>query len=89
MTLSLPPFTKAVTWLIGINTGVFLLMGLLSVVRIPVRGVYPALHLVALVPLMSCSMASSGNCVTYSFLHAGFGHWFWNMIGLVDVRIGY
>ena len=26
MTLSLPPFTKAVTWLLGINTGIFLLM---------------------------------------------------------------
>ena len=34
MSLSLPPFTKAVTWLIGINTGVFLLMGLLSMARI-------------------------------------------------------
>ena len=30
MTLSLPPFTKAVTWLLGINTGIFLLMELLG-----------------------------------------------------------
>ena len=31
MTLSLPPFTPAVTWLLGINTGVFLLMELFAV----------------------------------------------------------
>ena len=30
MTLSLPPFTPAVKWLLGINTGIFLLMALLA-----------------------------------------------------------
>ena len=30
MTLSLPPFTRAVTWLLGINTGIFLLRFVLS-----------------------------------------------------------
>ena len=39
MTLSLPPFTRAVSWLIGINTGVFLLVLLLEMFRIPL-GVY-------------------------------------------------
>src|SRR5947199_1494 len=37
MTLSLPPFTRAVTWLIGINTGVFLLMELFGMARL--RGI--------------------------------------------------
>ena len=36
MTLSFPPFTRAVTWLLGINTGVFLLIALLGVARISV-----------------------------------------------------
>ena len=30
MSLSLPPFTKAVTWLLAINTGVFLLLELIA-----------------------------------------------------------
>src|SRR5438270_8847346 len=35
MTLSLPPFTKAVTWLIGINTTIFLLRFALELAHLP------------------------------------------------------
>ncbi len=37
MTLSLPPFTQAVTWLVGINTGVYLLILALEVFHVPAR----------------------------------------------------
>jgi membrane associated rhomboid family serine protease len=80
MTLSLPPFTRAVTWLIGINTGVFLLMGLLSWVRIPI-GPYIKYYC-ELVPTDVVQHGRLWQIVTYGFLHEGFGHWFWNMIGL-------
>jgi membrane associated rhomboid family serine protease len=80
MTLSLPPFTRAVTWLIGINTGVFLLMGLLSWVRIPI-GPYIKEYC-ELVPTDVVQHGRLWQIVTYGFLHEGFGHWFWNMIGL-------
>ena len=80
MTLSLPPFTKAVTWLIGINTGVFLLMGVLSWVRIPI-GPYIKVYC-ELVPTDVVQHGRLWQLVTYGFLHEGFGHWFWNMIGL-------
>jgi membrane associated rhomboid family serine protease len=80
MTLSLPPFTRAVTWLIGINTGVFLLMALFSMARIPL-GLYIKDYC-ALVPVDVVQHGFIWQIVTYSFLHEGFGHWFWNMIGL-------
>lgn len=80
MTLSLPPFTKAVTWLIGINTGVFLLMGVLSWVRIPI-GPYIKVYC-ELVPTDVVQHGRLWQLVTYGFLHEGFGHWFWNMIGV-------
>ena len=37
MTLSLPPFTRAVTWLLGINTAIFLLMELLPLLRLDIQ----------------------------------------------------
>lgn len=80
MTLSLPPFTRAVTWLIGINTGVFLLMALFSMARIPL-GPYIKYYC-ELVPADVVQHGRLWQIVTYSFLHEGFGHWFWNMIGL-------
>ena len=36
MTLSLPPFTRAVTWLLAINTAVFLLLELFGMTLIDV-----------------------------------------------------
>jgi membrane associated rhomboid family serine protease len=79
MTLSFPPFTKTVVWLLGINTAVFL--GLLAfgshdlitwvylnLGLVPVRLVRPPYEI--------------WQVVTYSFLHSGFGHWFWNMLAI-------
>jgi membrane associated rhomboid family serine protease len=80
MTLSLPPFTRAVTWLIGINTGMFLVMAIFSGPRIPV-----ALYVKYYCELVPSDVVQHGRLwqiVTYGFLHEGFGHWFWNMIGL-------
>ena len=74
MTLSLPPFTRAVTWLIGINTGVFLLSLLPRLAS--------ALRYCELVPADVVEHGFVWQIITYSFLHAGLGHWFWNMIGL-------
>lgn len=83
MTLSLPPFTKAVTWLIGINTGVFLLMALLSVIHTPfVAAIQNYIRYGELVPSEVVQSGLVWQLVTYSFLHANFGHWFWNMLGL-------
>ena len=78
MTLSLPPFTRAVTWLIGINTGVFLLRALLSGVPL----VAYITHYCELVPADVVERGFIWQIVTYSFLHAGLAHWFWNMFGL-------
>lgn len=79
MTLSFPPFTKAVTWLLGINTAIFLLLnvfgsrGLFEWVvsnfgLVPVRLLHPPFEI--------------WQIVTYSFIHEGLGHWFWNMLAI-------
>ena len=74
ITLSLPPFTRAVLWLIGINTGVFVFTAIFSS-RLSLR------HL-ELIPAEVVQHGYIWQLVTYSFLHAGIGHWFWNMVGL-------
>ena len=79
MTLSFPPFTKAVTWLLGINTAIFLLLNVFGsrdlfewVVSnfglVPVRLIHPPFEI--------------WQIVTYSFIHEGLGHWFWNMLAI-------
>ena len=80
MMLSFPPFTRAVTWLLGINTGIFLLIALLGVLRIPV-GEYVDIYL-GLVPALVVQHGWIWQIVTYSFIHIGFMHWFGNMLGL-------
>jgi len=80
MTLSLPPFTKAVTWLLGINTGIFLLMSLLPLVRLGIVAEYIA-YFCELVPL-NVVHGWVWQLVTYSVLHAGILHLLGNMIGL-------
>jgi membrane associated rhomboid family serine protease len=80
MTLSLPPFTRAVTWLLGINTGVFLLMELLGMARVPV--VEYVFDYLALTPVLVVRHGFIWQLVTYSVLHAGVMHWFGNMLGL-------
>jgi membrane associated rhomboid family serine protease len=78
MTLSFPPFTTAITWLLGINTAVFLLTLFLSepvqhwidhnLGLVPARAILPPFEL--------------WQVVTYSFIHANVGHWFWNMLAI-------
>ncbi len=80
MTLSLPPFTKAVVWLLGINTAVFLGMELLGMARIPVAGY--VIDYFALTPVDVIRHFFLWQLVTYSVLHAGLMHWFGNMLGL-------
>ena len=78
MTLSFPPFTRAVVWLLGINTAVFL--GLMAFgTRTVIEWVYT--HL-GLMPQAAILHFEIWQLVTYSFIHAGFWHWFGNMIGI-------
>jgi membrane associated rhomboid family serine protease len=79
MTLSLPPFTRAVTWLLGINTGVFLLIMLLGMFRVPARAF--AIVYLGLTPT-DVVHGWLWQLVTYSFIHFEILHWFGNMLGL-------
>ncbi|HXZ78855.1 MAG TPA: rhomboid family intramembrane serine protease [Terriglobales bacterium] len=79
MTLSLPPFTRAVVWLLGINTGIFLLLALLS--RVIPDTVIEVIRWFGLSPA-SVVHGLVWQVVTYSFLHLAFMHWFGNMLGL-------
>jgi membrane associated rhomboid family serine protease len=77
--LSFPPFTRMVLWLISINTGLFLLKVLTEFVR---PDLWKQMELwVALFPVMVVH-GYVYQVVTYAFLHVGFGHWFWNMLAL-------
>jgi membrane associated rhomboid family serine protease len=80
MTLSLPPFTKAVTWLLGINTAIFLLQGLLSLFRLDIVNDYIG-HYFALIPV-DVVHGWIWQLVTYSVLHLTIWHLLGNMIGL-------
>ena len=78
MTLSFPPFTRAVIWLLSINTAVFLgltAFGSFSVIN----WVYE--HL-GLVPARTVLHLELWQIVTYSFVHINFWHWFGNMLGI-------
>lgn len=78
MTLSFPPFTRAVIWLLSINTAIFLglsAFGSLSVIS----WVYE--HL-GLVPARTVLHLEVWQIITYSFIHVGFWHWFGNMLGI-------
>jgi len=79
MTLSFPPFTKAITWLLGINTAIFLVVGVFGsralqewvlsyIGLVPVNLIHPPFAIWQL--------------VTYGFVHLETGHWFWNMLAL-------
>lgn len=79
MTLSLPPFTRAMSWLIGINTAIFLLVLLLDMLRIPL-GVFLREYF-ALTPVLVVH-GWLWQLVTYGVIHFEFWHWFGNMLGL-------
>lgn len=79
LSLSLPPFTRAVKWLVITNAAVYLLLELLKAV-LPTLGGELTLVL-ALVP----AYVMHGwifQLVTYSFVHAGVLHILFNMLGL-------
>ncbi len=79
LTLSFPPFTRAVVWLIGINTAFYLLYLALSLAGLHVYDFtrdYFALTPVAVVHGWLWQL------VTYGFIHYEFWHWFGNMLGL-------
>lgn len=79
MTLSLPPFTKAVKWLIIVNCAVYfgmLLLGLVSKDAVGYIGLYGALMPLAVVHGYLYQL------VTYAFLHAGLTHILFNMLVL-------
>ncbi len=80
MTLSLPPFTKAVSWLIGINTAVFLLVLLLDTLRVPFGAVLRDYF--SLIPIQVVQHGWIWQLVTYGVIHFEFWHWFGNMLGL-------
>src|SRR5580765_7597385 len=80
MTLSLPPFTKAVTWLVGINTGVFLLRFVLELAHVPATA-FAQVYL-ALTPSQIIFHGWVWQLLTYGFVHFEFWHWFGNMLGL-------
>jgi membrane associated rhomboid family serine protease len=77
--LSLPPFTPAVTWLIVINTAVLLALEIAGI-SIPKFAVAASLTLELIPRLVMHGWV--WQIVTYSFLHVGFAHWFFNMLAL-------
>jgi membrane associated rhomboid family serine protease len=78
MTLSFPPFTKAVVWLLSINTAVFL--GLTAFGSFSVLN-WVFVH-IGLVPERTILHLELWQILTYSVIHVGFWHWFGNMLGI-------
>lgn len=79
MTLSFPPFTRAVIWLLAINTGIFLLLEIFAVsAPDAARWVRDTL---ALEP-RAVVHGAVWQLITYGFIHFEFWHWFGNMIGI-------
>lgn len=80
MMLSLPPFTKAVSWLIGINTGIYLLRLVLPRI-VPVAELYIRAYCY-LVPSDVVQHGMLWQLFTYGFLHEGLWHLLGNMFAL-------
>jgi membrane associated rhomboid family serine protease len=78
MTLSFPPFTRAVIWLLSINTAIFLFLAAFGTSSVA-QWVEQYL---GLVPEMTVFHFAVWQVVTYSFIHFAFWHWFGNMLGL-------
>jgi membrane associated rhomboid family serine protease len=79
LSLSFPPFTKAVKWLLLINAGMFLLQTLLKVV-VPTFGDTFS-RVLSLIP-WAVVHGWIFQLVTYAFLHAGIWHIVFNMLWL-------
>src|SRR5579864_6546756 len=79
LSLSFPPFTKAVKWLVLTNAAVYLFLVLLKAIE-PDWGEGLTLVL-ALIPA-AVTHGWIFQVVTYSFVHAGILHILFNMLGL-------
>jgi membrane associated rhomboid family serine protease len=77
--LSFPPFTRAVKWLVLVNAAVFLLLTLLAAVSPNLGNV--TRDLLSLIPQWVMHGAV-WQMVTYSFVHAGLFHILFNMLAL-------
>jgi membrane associated rhomboid family serine protease len=80
LTLSLPPFTRAVVWLIGINTAFYLSYLALSLTGLHIYD-FTKLYF-ALTPVAVVGHGWLWQLLTYGFMHYEFWHWFGNMLGL-------
>jgi len=78
-TLSLPPFTKAVKWLVIINAVVFLFLTLLKVAN---RDVGEGISIILSLIPRDVMHGWIWQLVTYSFLHVGLFHILFNMLAL-------
>jgi membrane associated rhomboid family serine protease len=79
LSLSLPPFTKAVKWLIIINAAMFFLITLLQAFDRTLGDVVS--YVLCLTPLL-VTHGWLWQLVTYSFLHVGIFHILFNMLWL-------
>jgi len=80
LSLSFPPFTKAVKWLILINAGMYLLITILQLIE-PELGNALFYGLLPLIPTMVLH-GWIWQLGTYSFLHSGIFHLLFNMLAL-------
>src|ERR1700694_3001710 len=78
-TLSLPPLTRTVSWLLAINTAVFLFLEFAGLSTPGITG--KAFYYFGLRPEAVMS-GCVWQLVTYSVIHSGFVHYFFNMFAL-------
>ena len=77
--LSFPPFTRAVKWLVLLNAAVFLLLTLLGAVTPDFGNV--TRYVLSLIPQW-VMRGAVWQLITYSFVHAGLFHILFNMLAL-------
>lgn len=79
-TLSFPPFTNIVKWLVAINLGVYLLLLVMGAAGLQQL----AGEILAAIWLMPAQVVRGyvWQLVTYAFVHGGFLHFFFNMLAL-------
>jgi membrane associated rhomboid family serine protease len=80
VTLSLPPFSRAIKWLVGINTAIFMLMIIARAIGYGsiAGGIMDYFALVA----HDVAHGQVWELLTYGFVHAGLMHLFFNMLML-------